>query len=70
MMADDEQIPATDARTLPDISGNYQPIHLEDTVGAVFLGIFAVMSLIGWMRAEARYRALITQAGTSEAQGT
>jgi len=43
------------------IPGNYQPVHLQDTFGAIFLGIFAVIFLIGWMRAEARNRALMTQ---------
>ena len=36
-------------------------VDMEDTVGAVFLGILSVVLLIGWMRAEARVRALITQ---------
>jgi hypothetical protein len=40
------------------VPGNYQPIHLEDTVGAVFLGILALILLIGWIRSEARYRKL------------
>lgn len=44
-----------------NVPGNYQPVHLEDTFGVIFLGIFAMLSLIGWMRAEARYRKLITQ---------
>ena len=43
------------------VPGNYQPVHLEDTFGAIFLGVFALISLIGWMRAEARYRKLMAQ---------
>ena len=43
--------------------GNYSPVTVtnEDTVGAVFLGILSIILLIGWVRAEARYRDLITQ---------
>lgn len=41
------------------VPGNYQPVHLEDSLGALLLGVFAIISLIGWIRAEARYRALI-----------
>ena len=43
-----------------EVPGNYQPVHWEDTVGAIFLGILAIISLVGWMRSEARYRKLIT----------
>ena len=43
-----------------DVPGNYQPVHFEDTAGAILLGIFAIVSLVGWMRSEARYRKLIT----------
>ncbi len=57
----EEQTPKWDGKAPVDISGNYQPIHLEDTVGAIFLGILAVISLVGWIRAEGRYRKLITQ---------
>ena len=51
------------------VPGNYQPVHLEDTFGAIFLGVFAVISLIGWMRAEARCRILLTQKGGSNGSG-
>lgn len=40
------------------VPGNYQPIHLEDTVGTIFLGFLALILLIGWIRSEARYRKL------------
>ena len=59
MSTDEELIPATERKLPIDVSGNYQPIHLEDTAGAIFLGIFAVISLVGWIRSEARYRKLI-----------
>ena len=48
----------------PSVSpGNYSPVivYVKDTVGALFLGIFAGILLVGWMRAEARHRVLITQ---------
>jgi hypothetical protein len=43
--------------------GNYSPVtvYMKDTFGALFLGIFAGILLIGWIRAETRSRALITQ---------
>jgi hypothetical protein len=49
--------------------GNYSPvtIHVGETVGAVFLGILSIILLIGWRRAETRYRNLIAQqAGLAE----
>jgi hypothetical protein len=57
----EEHIPLIDGKTPVDISGNYQPIHLEDTAGAIFLGILAVIMLIGWRRAETRCQKLILQ---------
>lgn len=48
----------------PQVSpGNYSPVtvYMEDTMGAIFLGFLAGVLLIGWMRAEARYRALIAE---------
>jgi hypothetical protein len=60
-MSTNEAHPITGDQGVLNVPGNYQPIHLEDTFGAIFLGIFAVISLVGWIRAEARYRALITQ---------
>ena len=41
----------------------YSPVTVtvKETVGVVFLGILSVILLIEWRRAEARYRALITQ---------
>jgi hypothetical protein len=48
----------------PTVSpGNYSPvtINVKDTVGTVLLGILAVILLVGWMRAEGRYRNLLDQ---------
>jgi len=36
-------------------------VEMNDTLGALFLGILAWILLIGWMRAEARSRVLIKQ---------
>jgi len=43
--------------------GNYSPVTvtMNDSIAAVFLGILAVILLIGWRRAESRYRKLLTQ---------
>jgi len=60
-MSTSEEHPTIGEKAVLVIPGNYQPIHLKDTLGVIFLGIFAVISLIGWIRAEARYRALITK---------
>ena len=60
-MSKNEDHPVIGEQGALSVPGNYQPVHLEDTFGAIFLGIFAVISLISWIRAEARYRALITQ---------
>ncbi|HEU0295296.1 MAG TPA: hypothetical protein VFR47_21325 [Anaerolineales bacterium] len=51
-------------QTTPAVSpGNYSPVtvYMKDSIGAVFLGIFTTVFLIGWMRTEARYRTLLTQ---------
>jgi hypothetical protein len=55
---------STIADKTPTVSpGNYNPVTVEvkDTIGAIFLGILAGILLIGWMRAEARNRALLKQ---------
>jgi hypothetical protein len=64
MAKNDEHLTIGDQGVL-NVPGNYQPVHLEDTFGAILLGVFAVISLIGWMRAEARCRALLNQKGVS-----
>jgi hypothetical protein len=48
----------------PDVSpGNYSPVnvYMEDSLGAIFLGFLSGVLLIGWMRAEARYRTLLKE---------
>jgi hypothetical protein len=51
-----------------EVPGNYQPVHLEDTFGAIFLGVFAIITLIGWMRSEARYRKFVTHQEITDSQ--
>jgi hypothetical protein len=43
--------------------GNYSPVTVtaRDTVGAFFLGMLTLILLIGWRRAETRYRKLMEQ---------
>jgi hypothetical protein len=48
----------------PSVSpGNYSPVTVtvSDSIGAMFLGILAVILLIGWRRSETRYRRLIAE---------
>jgi len=61
MSINEEQISPLQGRVPVDISGNYQPIHLEDTLGVIFLGLLSILLLIGWRRAETRYRKLMEQ---------
>ena len=61
MSTNQDQLPTLDAKT-PSVSpGRYNPVtvSVHDTLGSLFLGIFAGILLIGWMRAEARNRELI-----------
>jgi hypothetical protein len=61
MSISEKHIPSIGEKAVLVIPGNYQPIHLQEMFGAIFLGIFAVIFLIGWIRSEARYRTLIMQ---------
>ena len=65
-MSTNEGHPVIGEGGILEIPGNYQLYHLEDTVGAIFLGVFAIISLIGWMRSEKRYRKLITHQETTD----
>ena len=63
MSTNENNIPPLEDQT-PSVSpGNYGPVtvYIKDTLGALFLGILSGILLVGWIRAEARYRALITQ---------
>ena len=67
MSTNEEQVPVVDEE-VPESrtnGNNSVDVNLKDTVGAVFLGILSVILLIGWMRSEARVRALIIQHAAS-----
>ena len=55
--------PTQEGQTPVVSPGNYSPVTvtMNDSIAAVFLGILAIMQLIGWRRAESRYRKLINQ---------
>jgi hypothetical protein len=42
-------------------SWQFQTLHMEDTVGAIFLGVLSMVLLIGWRRTESKYRALLAK---------
>ena len=58
-MSKNEGHPVIGEQGVLSVPGNYQPVHLEDTFGAILPGGLAILSLIGWMRAEARYCKLL-----------
>lgn len=63
-MSTNEDPQTIDKEQTPRVSpGNYNPVtvYMEDSLGAIFLGLFAGVLLIGWMRAEARNRRLIAE---------
>ena len=58
-----EPITTMDNNT-PQVSpGNYSPVTVtvSDSIGAIVLGTLSIILLIGWTRAEARYRAFLLQ---------
>jgi hypothetical protein len=67
-MSSNEGHPILAEGAVLEIPGSYQPVHLEDTFGAIFLGIFAIISLIGWMRSETRYRKFIIRQKIADSQ--
>ena len=63
MTTNQDLVSTTEGQT-PFVSpGNYSPVTVtvKDTLGTIFLGVLAGISLVGWMRAEARYQTLITR---------
>ena len=63
MPTKEEPITSMDNNT-PGVSpGNYSPVTVtvSDSIGAIVLGTLSIILLIGWTRAEARYRALLLQ---------
>ena len=62
MLTNVDQVPVEEETPDKYTNGhNSVDVNLKDTVGAVFLGILSLILLIGWVRAEARYRTLITK---------
>jgi hypothetical protein len=63
MSTNENNIPVPGDQTPLVSPGNYSPVTVtvKDTLGAIFLGILSAILLVGWMRAEERYRALTTQ---------
>ena len=63
MSTNEDHVPAGEDKTPLVSPGNYSPVtvYMEDSIGAVFLGILAVILLIGWRRAESRNRVLKNQ---------
>ena len=54
----------TSQEATPQVSpGNYSTVtvDMKDTMGSFFLGVITAILLLGWMRAEARCRALLEQ---------
>ena len=51
---------SSNGQTPPVSPGTYSPVTVQnyDSLGALFLGIFALITLVGWIRAEARNRQL------------
>jgi hypothetical protein len=63
MLTSEDHNPTLENKT-PFVSpGTYSPVtvYMRDTWGAIFLGILAGVLLLGWTRAETRYRALMTR---------
>lgn len=50
---------------LPDTQGNihhYNPVHVQETIGTIFLGILAIILLIALLRSRARVQQLEAEA--------
>lgn len=63
MSTNEENVPTAEHKT-PSVSpGNYSPVtvYMEDSIGAIFLDIFAVIFLVNWRRAESRNHRLMEQ---------
>jgi len=63
MTTNEDYAQTPEAKTPLVSPGTYSPVTVtvKDTIGAFFLGILTVILLIGWMRSEKRYHALVTQ---------
>ena len=62
-MQENELMPQQ-AHSTPEVKpGVYNPVNisLNETTGALLLGILAILLLIGWIRAENKLKALLSQ---------
>ena len=62
-MSNDTFIPTSQNQTPAVSPGNYSPVTvtMEDTMGAIFLGVLSIVLLVGWMNSEKRYLELKSQ---------
>lgn len=58
-----QEQPPTSAATPKVQPGHFNPVnvHIDNSLGALLLGILAFILLVGWMKAEARNRQLMGQ---------
>jgi hypothetical protein len=56
----ESKTPAAGTGVYSTMPAQWQSLTLTDSLGVIFSGILTIILLIGWMRAEARYRKLIT----------
>jgi hypothetical protein len=66
MSADESDIQRPELETPVVNPGNYGPVSVYmngNTLGTIFLGILSVFLLIGWLRTEAHYYALLKRQG-------
>ncbi len=63
MSTNDESLALVDKQTPLVSPGNYSPVTVynKDLMGVLFLGLLDLILLIGWMRSEARCRALMSK---------
>jgi hypothetical protein len=63
MSTNAENVPTSEDKTPTVSPGNYSPVtvYMEDSIGAIFLGILAVIFLVNWRRAESRNHRLMEQ---------
>jgi hypothetical protein len=62
-MTNGQQSPANGECVHDNIPGNYGPVRvtMTDSLGTIFLGVLALILLVGLLRSEARYRALVAR---------
>lgn len=61
MLINKDQPSAENDKTRQTNSGFYNHVYLQDTLGIIVLSVLTCALLLGWLRAEARYRTLAAQ---------